>query len=192
MSENIIKENIIKIEGFVEIRNGDTIIKAKNKFVQTILQHILNWLSMYYVPSSQIINGPTYNYNMYIGTDMTTPTAYNTSVLISPIGTVPGTAPNSRSGNVTNPSVSIYRMIITMEWNAGTVSGTVGEIALYLNMLPAPANRMPYQWAMDYTYQYNTPVLVSRLAVADGTFSSFTINTANPLTIVWTIQLSFA
>jgi hypothetical protein len=34
--------------------------------------------------------------------------------------------------------------------------------------------------------------MLSRLSVADGDFSAFTINSAYPLVIAWTIQFLFA
>lgn len=189
--EFLMISDTVKIKGFVEIKNGDTIIKAENKFVQTTLQLIINWLSMTHVPTNWNVGsyGPTYIYNMYIGTDITTATLFNTSALISPIGTAPGTAPNAKGGVTSNPSNGVFRIIITATWNAGTVSGMVGEMALYLNLLSAPTNLKVYGWSD--VVQPTSAVLASRLAVADGAFSPFTINTANPLTITWTIQLSF-
>lgn len=182
----------IKMEGIVKIQNGDTCIKAKNKFVQTTLQHIANmisgsgWVSY----SGLYFYGPLLYYNMYIGTDTTTPTLYNSTALSLPIGTSPGTVPNSINGSVTNPSNGIFNMVITATWNQGRVSGTVGEIALYLNMYPA-GNLKPFQLS-NTNYNPNSAIMASRLSVADGAFSAFTINTGNPLSIAWTIQLRFA
>lgn len=187
---NII-EGIIEIKGFVEIRNGDAIVKAENKFVQTTLQLIMNWLSLTHTPANMNNSGqgPMNIYNIYIGSDLATPTLYDTTVLTLPIGTAPGTAPNAKGGTTSNPSNGVFRTIITATWNPGTVSGIVGEMALYLNLYSAPTYLKTFGWSE--IYQPPIAVLASRLAVADGAFSSFAINTANPLTITWTIQFSF-
>lgn len=197
-SEELILGDSIKITGDVEIRNGDTIIKAKNKFVQTLLQHLTNIFSnnLLYAGgggySSDGWTGPLNNQNIYIGADTTTPTDYNTTALILPIGTVPGTAPNTIIGSTSNPSNGVFRMTITATWIAGAVSGTVGEMALYLRLYPA-GNLKPFGWSIVFGSPYSpaSVILVSRLAAADGAFSPFAINTANPLAITWTIGVSF-
>ena len=132
---------------------------------------------------------PCYSISMYVGSNTNTPTAYDRTVLVSPIGTSPGTAPNSIIGGTSNPSNGVYRLVITATWSAGIISGTIGEMALYLNT---------FDTALQ-TFGWSGPIappagnrLVSRLSVADGDFSAFTINTGNPLAITWTIQLSFA
>jgi hypothetical protein len=180
----------IKMEGFVRIQNGDACIKAKNKFVQTTLQHITNMIAGYgWATSANAIYGPIRNYSMYIGSDTNTPTEYNTTALTTPIGTNPGTVPTTINGGVSNPSNGVFNMVITATWNPGTVSGTVGEMALYLNMYPT-GNLRAFQWATSYISP--SAIMASRLSAADGNFSAFPINTSNPLSIAWTIQLTFA
>lgn len=194
---NRLSENI-KIEGFVEIRNGDKVFKGKNKFVQNLLQTILNFLSNARAGSSgagctQCVAGPADPslgmYTMYLGTDTVTVTVYNTTALTSPIGGAPGTPPNTLTASQTNPSNGVYQINITATWNAGTVSGTVGEMALYMNLIAVP-NLRAFAW--DALYFPQNASLGSRFAAADGAFSPFLINEANPLTIIWTIELSFA
>ena len=187
--KNNISTDTIKIEGLVEIQNGYTHIKAKNKFVQTMLQHIANMIAGYgWWNSVTTFYGPIRSYSIYIGSDIATPTAYNTTVLTSPTGTSPGTGPNSINGTISNPSAGVFNMTIAATWNPGTVSGIVGEMALYNNVYTA-GNLRGFQWGGNF----NPPsaILVSRLSVADGDFSSFAINTANPLSIAWIIQLRF-
>jgi hypothetical protein len=182
----LIHGDSIKIQGFVEIKNGDTHIKGKNKFTQSILKHIMNFLSCANNTSYVNMALGSFSYTMYIGTDTTIPTAYNTTVLTSPIGTSPGTGPNILSGSSTNPSTGIFKVIITATWNAGTVSGTVGEMALYLNTFDSLQG---FGWNGQQTQTGNR--LASRLSVANGDFTAFAINPSNPLIISWTIQLSF-
>ena len=186
-----LKDDILKIEGFVEIRNGDTVIKAKNRFTQVMIQHICNMISWSSTTAPQQVLGPINSENIYLGINTTTPTAYNTTVLANPIGIAPGTAPNLLLGNTSNPSDGVFQMSISATWNSGTVSGTVGEMALYLNMFAA-GNLQTFQWSGNYNP--GTIVLASRLSVADadGSFPTpFFIDNTKPLVVTWTLQVSF-
>ena len=185
-NKDIIRGDSIKIQGFVDIKNGDTHIKGKNKFTQSILKHIINFLSNDHSGSTNTTNFGCYSYTIYIGADTITQTLYNTTTLTTPIGTAPGTPPNILSGGVTNPSPGVFKITITATWNPGTVSGTVGEMALYLS---SHDTLEPFGWYSAAPQSSNR--LASRLSVANGNFSAFGINIANPLVITWTIQLSF-
>lgn len=182
----------IKIVGKVEIRNGDTVINAKNRFTQSILAHISNILMLGRISGTYVgnyfWNGPIHNYNIYIGTDTGTLTAYNTTALIVPIGTPPGTAPNTITGSTSNPSNGVFQMSIVATWNDHTVSGTVGEMALYLELTTALKG---YQWGLWADNLVGSYLLGSRLSSADGSFSPFTIDNTKPLVITWTIKVSF-
>lgn len=190
--EDIMPNDTIKIEGFVEIRNGDTVIKVKNRFVQTLLQYILNTLSLSATINNVTIRGPMNSYNMYVGSDTGTVTAYNTAALTFPLvgPGPPGTAPTTIVGSTQNPSDGVFRIIITATWNAGTLPGnpTIGEMALY-KYVWAAGNLKTFAWSA--LLDGSGPILTTRLAAADGAFTPFAINSANPLIIVWTIQLSF-
>jgi hypothetical protein len=127
-------------------------------------------------------------FKMYIGTNIGTATVYNATQLTTSIGGSPGTAPNSIGVSQTNPSNGVFQIVTTAQWNANTVAGTVGEIALYMNLFAA-GNLKLYQWSS--TYIPSNATMASRFAAADGAFTPFAIVVANPLIIVWTIQLSF-
>lgn len=191
--EPIIFGDSIKITGEVEIRNGDTVIKAKNRFVQTILQHITNSMTLNFINASGGNSGwlgPINAPNMYLGTNTATATAYNTSALTTPIGGAPGTAPNLIIGNTSKPSNGVFQMSITATWNAGTISGTVGEMALYFNLQSA-GNLFAWAWSRTSGPLSGTVILASRLSVADGSFSAFLIDNTKPLAVTWTIKVSF-
>lgn len=178
----------IKIKGIVEIINGDTHIIAENKFVQSMLIWLTNITSVssLNLPANMLNHWgiSTYSWDIYLGTDTSTPTVYNTTVLTSPIGTTPGTAAAIKVGSTTNPSSGVYRTIFTATWNAGAVSGTVGEMALYLSV---KSTLQAFGWGWSGSVN-ETKQLVSRLAAADGSMTPFLINTANPLTMNWTVQ----
>ena len=182
----------IKIRGFVDIKNGDRIIHAENKFVQSMLAWLTNICGINNVRGLATNNYwyvPTSDWKIYIGSNQTTPTAYNTTVLTSPIGVSPGTPPSSKSGNTTNPSNGVFKIIFVATWDPGAVTGTVGEMALYMRVRNALQS---FGWTIDMNgIITETTQLVSRLASADGAFSPFVINTANPLSIAWTVQFSF-
>lgn len=186
-----IQGDSIKIRGIVEIKNGDNVIIAENKFTQSMLAWFANMCGINYVYGPCCIisywNISTYAWDIYIGQDQSTPTAYNTTVLVSPIGTSPGMPANSRSGSTSNPSGGVFRTIYAATWNPYAVSGTVGEMALYLSVKDV---LQPFGWGIQ-TGSTETKKLVSRLSAADGNFPPFSINEANPLSIAWTIQLGF-
>lgn len=192
--DNDFNLNEINIGGFVEIINGDTYLKEQqNKLVQTMYAWFSNMTSCNgYVHTSNISDTwslMTNGYQMYLGTDIITPTAYDTTALTSPIGIAPGTAPNTTGGTVTNPSTAVYRILFSATWVPYTVSGTVGEMALYLRLMAPTIQGFGWQRIGSVTESLR---LASRLAVADGSMSSFAINNASPLTMNWTIQFSYS
>lgn len=166
------KEGKIKMEGFVEIWNGKTHIKAKNHFVDQMLSDLTSGFIGNQDPVSGLASAWTIKTGgfMVLGTNTATVTTHGMSALTAPIGGAPGTKPDTQSFSNTNPSGGVYRSIFTVVWNAGNISGTVGEIGLYL---------------------YNN-TMKSRLSNADSDFTSFVIDDTVPLTIAWTIQFSFA
>ena len=183
----------IVITGSVEITNGPKHAGPyRNHFVDSAL-----WALAYILLSNFTTYGTSGNYittieplypqTMYLGTNTTVATFPNMSSLVAPIGTPPGTGPNnftSSYGSITNG----YQVVYSATWNAGTVSGTIGEMALY-----GSAATTYYTGSPSVTATWGSSnVMLSRLSVADGDFSSFTINSSYPLVIVWTIQFLFA
>jgi hypothetical protein len=177
----------IKITGLVRIIQGGKVVAEKrNHFVNTGLISLINYLGVERTTSD--FYGHAYNWSaspfsqgfIVLGTDTTTATVPTMESLTSPIGTAPGTKANSQSLACSNPSSGVYEVTYTATWNAGTVSGTIGEIGLYgyaayiLGSISS-ASRM-----------------VSRLSVADGDFTAYTINTSLPLTVQWVVRFSFA
>lgn len=186
--------NEINVGGFVEVINGDTHLQEQqNKLVQAVYAWFSNMTSFnsleHTLNNSDNWILSTNGYQMYLGTDLITPTLYTTTTLTSPIGTAPGTAPNTTGGTVTNPSTTIFRILFSATWVPYTVSGTVGEMALYLRLMSPTIQ--PFRWT-KYAPATEPLQLASRLAVADGSMSSFSINTASPLTVNWIIQFSYA
>jgi hypothetical protein len=177
----------IVITGSVEITNGPKHAGPyRNHFVNNALFALgyivmTNWYQNNYTYNIAPLNPQT----MYLGTNTTVATFPNMQGLVVPIGTPPGTGPNSFSfsyGSITNG----YQIVYTAAWNAGTVSGTIGEMALY-------GGACTRYVTGSQAVNWNGPtVMLSRLSVADGDFSPFTINTSYPLIITWTIQFVFA
>jgi len=180
----------IVITGSVEITNGPKHAGPyRNHFVNNALQALgyvllTNFSHTYNALGNNAI--PLYPQTIYLGTNTTVATFPNTIGLTAPIGAAPGTGPNSFTasyGNVTNG----FQVVYTATWNQGTVSGTIGEMALYGTF----ANNYYTGSQGGANWGSNTGML-SRLSVADGDFSAFTINTTYPLVIAWTIQFLFA
>jgi len=181
--------DFIGIRGTVKIENGEHIVIDRNHWVGQGLELI----GAYLIINGQgnyAATGPISNWNIYIGSDTSTVTTVSMTSLATPIGTPPGTAPNSKSFSGIYYATSSTPIVLSYvaTWNAGTVSGTLGETGLYL---------------YDFYYSYGTkpltnesyasnPALVSRLSAADSSFTAFTINTAAALTVTWTVSLVYA
>ena len=161
----------------------ETDLKMLNYGLINIGNHVACYedTSNFYCPCVSWTSKTTY---MVLGSDTTTVNTVGMTALVTPIGTPPGTLPNTQSGSIVQTAVGDYKLNLTAVWNAGTVSGTVGEIGLYL--------------AGDNTWrgvgiQYTQWVLMwARLSHADSHFSSFVIDTGKNLTITWQMRFLFA
>jgi hypothetical protein len=111
---------------------------------------------------------------------------FSTGGLSAPIGGATPTKPNTQSGS-TQSILNGAAAILTSTWNAGTVTGMVGEIGIY-GRSNASNNLVGFG---SKFYGAGGSFFASRLSVADDDFTAFTINTAAPLTINWTIQFTF-
>ena len=107
--------------------------------------------------------------------------------------------PSSQSGNLTNPATGSYRISYLATWNSGALTAiTVTEVGLWLCYYNATASKDLSQ-LKTFGFDWNaasmsdqTASFFSRLSEADGDFTSFTVNTAVPLTIEWRLTFSFA
>ena len=183
--------DFIGIRGTVKIENGEHIAIGRNHWVAQGLETIGSFLmcSVYnsggYYVSNFSFNGAIYSWNIYIGSDTSTPTTVSMTALASPIGTSPGTGPNSTSysGVYYSSSTTTIVLVYAATWNAGTVSGTLGEAGLYLWINTG---------GLTNGATATQPGLASRLSAADGSFTAFTINTAAAVTVTWTVSLVYA
>ncbi|MFA5149211.1 MAG: hypothetical protein WC491_08825 [Candidatus Omnitrophota bacterium] len=180
----------ITIKGYVTIRQADKVLAkcVRNHFVNGGLKGLISTLI------HKNIQGTTTWYNwysdwkIYIGSDVDTPTNVSQTALVTPIGAAPGTAPNINSASIKSGAVDgIWSIKYIATWNAGTVSGTLGEVALYMR---AP-DKSDFGWTVTSNYTPST-VMVSRLSSAGLDLSSFIIDEDVPLTVEWTVQLAFA
>jgi len=186
----------ITITGSVEITNGPKHAGPyKNHFVNNALQ-ALGYILLTNFSYNDNLAGYTVSVSplspntMYLGTNTTIATYPNMVGLVAPIGSAPGTAQNNFSssyGSITNG----YQVIYSATWNAGTISGTIGEMALYGSVTTNSVTGSLSGNTGNVTWGSGS-VMLSRLSVADGDFSAFTINASYPLIIVWTIQFLFA
>jgi hypothetical protein len=191
----VLKSGEIRVRGFVDIWNGTYHQRVKNHFVGTMLNQLINQIA---TDTSQFGNsivsgafgfgdwsgiGDSY---MIIGTDTANKTIISTGGLSAPIGGASPIKPNTQSGSTQSISNGAA-VVLTSTWNAGTVSGTVGEIGIY-GRSNASTGLVGFG---SHFYGGGGNFFASRLSVADGDFTAFTINTAAPLTINWTIQFTF-
>ena len=200
----------IKVRGYVDIINGDyKQLHKKNHFTFPLFVQLVNVLGngsatgsgyLYQFPFANWGTTNVFAPTMTLGTDTTTHTTIGMLNIATPIGGFPAIQPNGLSGStgtITNGAVVTF----TATWNPSTVSGTVGEVGLFIQY-----NTPSYQYipssgvnsglitfgAGNTILSYAVPLLGSRLSVADGDFTAFAINTSAPLTINWTIQFTFA
>jgi len=195
------KVDKVKIEGLVTVYQEDEkgnrtylVKNAKNHWVNAGLKGLLSALIgkiVYANGSYAYIYFWSHEFKIYLGSDVSTTTTPGMTSLVSPIGTAPGTAPNSTWGtDIEQVATGVWRVTFVARWNAGTVSGTVGELALYLR----PFTSTGVGWEktiVSGTYTY-PQAMVARLSVADGDFSSFIIDPNKSLTVQWEVRISFA
>ena len=191
----------IVIRGIVEITNGKYHQKARNHFVNNGLQALMWGMTQGLWEGNNSYNvlwveTPLDVQTIYLGSDTITKTTPSTIQLVSPIGPAPGTGPNSFARSTNNLSNG-GTITFTATWNAGTVSGTIGELGLYAYYGNGPLREtVNYRGAGtsygDIIYGTQPLGLISRLSVADGDFSAFTINTGYPVTVAWTVEFVFA
>lgn len=155
----------LKIEGWVEIRQGDRIIvAARNHIVRCGAQLLMKFLD-----ESDSIGGPKRNELIWLGTDTTTKTTWDMADLAAKIDV----ANDIRDTHVSETDTR-WDWIISATWAAGRITQTVGEVGLFL-------------WD-DKASEF---VLFSRLSAADGDFTDFTPDSNLALTVTWTIRISF-
>jgi len=173
-------DDFIGIRGTVKIENGEYIAIGRNHWVGQGLETIGN-----YLVNVNSLTSAGNGWEIYIGSDTSTATTVEMTSLVSPIGSAPGTAPNTTSQSGTYYSTSTIPVVLTYiaTWNAGTVSGTLGEAGLYLTIITN---------SLTNGSNASSPGLASRLSAADGSFTAFTINTAAALTVTWTVNLVYA
>jgi len=173
----------IRVKAEVEVWNGEThFIVTHNHFVQQGLIHLVNFLTVQRTGGGFLYNCASGYYTMKLGTDTTHITDASMTALYSEIAT----EPNTLLGLNTNVGLGVKRFTVTATWNAGTVSGTVGELGLRWGMFTTLQG-----WAWDAYTNASTKQLLSRLSHADKDFMAFTINTGAPLTIEWRVTFSF-
>lgn len=178
----------IKIIGQVQWRQGDAPFSRwyRNHFVGQGLYGLTMFMS-----ASGACNGAadawttnnTYT-GITLGTDTVTATTMPRTALVSPIGGGLGTQPNTKSG-VSASDTTSASVTYTGVWNSSTVTGTVGEMALWLYIPTA------LQTFSSGTTQTGL-TLCSRLSVADGDFTAFTINSSLTLTVNWQVKFVYA
>lgn len=194
---------IIKIKGIVTIRQLDKILikESVNHFVDAGLKGLISTIigkgcyNTY--KNTDIWNLWEKDWQMYLGQDTAIPTAHDMTELQTPIGSAPGTPPDTvnitvKDGGAGGDADGVYHAKYIASWNIGTLPAvTLGEAALYLR---APT-KTEFGWKIEEAYgETYTPdlVMISRLSSADVDFSSFVIDDTKPLTAEWTIELSFA
>jgi hypothetical protein len=108
-------------------------------------------------------------------------TTGSTAALVSIINT----PPSSIAGSTSNPSAAHYLNAMTATWNAGTIAAlTVTEAGLWMYLL----NTLN---VFGSTSASTSCLFADRVSSTDGDFSSFTINTSNPLSVQYQLNWNY-
>lgn len=190
--QNLTIDSTIHMEGIVTIENGpDTKLEFKNKSSTAFLRHMVSMIAGnswgagnagWWTPGARYF-GLDCTF-VTLGFDTTHPTTVSTSALTSPIGLSPGTKP-AASNRVTSQNGNEFYMTFLYSFAPGTVSGTVGEIG---HWWPTSAQAMITTCANQYCN--GTTSMNSRLSVADGEMTPWTIDPMYPVTITWAYRFA--
>ncbi len=121
---------------------------------------------------------------MVLGSDVSTVNTPGMTALTTPIGSGVGTKPTSQQRSTTKIGDSDYKISLTSVWRPGIISGTVGEIGLYLYGCASIAG-------MGGLFTPTGPYFMARRSVADEHFEAFAIDNSKNLVITWEIHLTF-
>lgn len=180
---NLVCETKATISGHVRIENGDTVIEGKNKLTKNLMLSLANYFSGNVVQDNYGTLNRDYTNPasiwMYLGTNTNTPTDNTTTALSNPIG---GPTKCTQIYSSAWSSGNAYYVQWIGIFKPGTVSGTVGELGLYLWGKCNALNAAGSTFARDATY------LMARYAAADSEFTPFTIDPTKPVVIVWTLK----
>jgi len=174
----------ISMYGAVTIRSGDDVVVdgVTNHFVDHAMRGIL---SMVCCKTHASLPLPANGWKMYLGRDTTTSTTRDMANLVDPIYDGLGVPPTWQFVTIHDgTSTGQWKVVYRAMWRAGTVSGQIGEAALYL--------RMPTPTAFGWTAAASELAMASRLSVADTDFDPHVIDPTKTLTIDWVINLDFA
>ncbi len=181
----------IVIEGYVEITNGSNHIISKNSIVDQGLLSLVNLYSVDRLNNSSNLPATgwsSFSSSIRVGSDISTPTTRTTTALTNPIGAGIGTVPNSQGLSNSNISTGVWQVTYSSKWNAGVLSGIIGELGLFLQIWTIAQGLQP----AGGTAAAVTPnTLFSRLSSADGKFSSFIIDSSNPVIVSWILRFTY-
>ncbi len=167
-----IDSSVIEVEGWVTLETENQRQKARNTILWQGLRSI--WYVTYY--GNEVY--PKYAY-VNIGTDISTPTTISTTSLVSTFISSPPTI-NASNLIFSTDSATYWACVISTQFPASyfTTTWTIGEIGYYTYVYPTNGSPL-------------TMGLFSRLAVADGTLSTFTVNGSTYLNILWSLEFKF-
>jgi len=152
------EENIsAKIKGFVTVKQEDEVIidGQENNIVNNFAEHMVGChvLDSYGDSCNVCLGDGSIDINfMHLGEDTTTVTSGGMDTLVNPIGSGNGTDSNVQSGTYRGEVNGGVEWLYSSTWDAGTISGTVGEIGLFLYAIDN-TNVGAYEW--EQVFQRN-------------------------------------
>lgn len=182
--------NNIKMFGDVEITNGDNVVTGRNHFLNNGFRSIYDIILLTYINAYNKNDACTYYYYlpanswyMRLGTDTTTVTDPTMDELTSLIAI----APTSQQMFITDGTDDGHYIITFRSiWATGTISGTVGEMGLYMR---CGENINQHMYSSKYYTAITPPVkLVARMTCIDNDFSPIVIDETKPFIVDWNMN----
>ena len=184
----------ILIEGHGIIMQGDEIVRRfRNKIVNAGLKGIVSLMicdrAYAYDHKAYLVQlAHTTYWDIQLGDNTSSKTTAGMTALV---GTQIGGSPNSKNILYSNPSSGTHRVSFEASWDAGTVSGTIGEIAIIMMC----STEYTWKWYLDASSdsigQAHSVTMFARASVADGDFLAYTIDTSKPTSIKWDIDFKW-
>ncbi len=179
-----VDNTVIEMEGWVDIETPYQKQRAKNTI---LLQGLAQYWWVTAVTGGSAGSFVTGSYYVTLGTDLSTPTTISTTGLASPltVSTIPLINGSNLVFSLVTDSTTYWGLLISTQYPASsfTTTLTIGELGFYSKVNSTATTNIQSSYPVNGIF--------SRLAVADGTMSSITVNGSTYLNIQWTIQMKF-
>jgi hypothetical protein len=188
------RETSVKIIGLFIVKQPGRkpIITGPNHIVNDGLEGILRHITWTMEQGSGSRAGASASFVIGFGSDTVTPTTATGTILVTPVSYKPD---STSVVGVSKETEGQFRAVWRAIWNANHFgeNKTLGEIGLHLNAVkPSQETDPPTKYSSYNPANYFDGDLISRVSVADGDFSTYTVDYTKPLTIEYWIRMTMS